>query len=358
MLLALFIVNISINNSSVREKATRYKENYNSTMSEKTIPNLSVIGVDDYEFNNNPYDLFPQDLYRTDSANKDSIIKGLSHPSILAEYERTWLIDLYGLATQGDEDWYAIEITPGFLNLEVELIFNHSLGNIDLEIYSLDIIQDISGNQQLDISFTGIGSYSFNNSEYINTSVSDHGIYLIKVFGQNTGNEYDFWWDDHKTRTWDDVFEFNDDSSNAYDITAFESDSSGIKQIDFGIQYNNDFYSVNISKGFERLYVFLAYDFSEGMMGFRIYDNNMNEITGNFTMNDNDYIDYILPSNGIYYIKIFGDNSGNTYNLFWDAWKNEGTNIITIFYLFLLIGAIIGVTMLILLKYIDRFLDK
>ena len=338
----------------------------NSTFGDRIIydnPLLNIYGSlnnqyqDDYELNNDPYDLIHQDYYESNSTTrKVNQIKERHHAN-LAEHERTWLSNLYGLAVQDDEDWYAIEITPGFLNLEINLVFNHSQGNIDLEVYSLRTFQDISGNQQLNISFAGIGSYSFENNEYINTSVSDHGIYFIKVFGQDAGNEYNFWWDDHKTRTWDDAFELNDDYSNAYDITTFNGDPSGIKQIDFGIQYNNDFYSVNISKGFERLYVFLTYDFSEGMMGFKIYDKNMNEVTSNFTMNDNDYVDYILPSNGIYFIRIFGDNTGNTYNLFWESRRVEETNIVSIFYLFLLTGVIIGIIMLILLKYSDKVFD-
>jgi len=344
LLVLLFIVNISFINSSVREKAPRHK-----------VSNLRVVGVDYYEFNNNPYDLFPQGLYGIDSVN---ILKGLTHPSNLAQYERIWMNDLHGLASQSDEDWYIIEITPGFLYLEVKLLFNHSLGNIDIEIYFLNISSDTSGNLKLNVDFMEIGSYSSNNSEYIGHTVSRQGIYFIRVFGQNTGNEYNIWCDDLKTRTWDDAFEINDDFSSAYNITTFEGDSSGISQIDFGIQYNNDFFLVEVNKGFERFRVCLIYDISEGRMGFKIYDYNYKEITGNFTLSDNDYINYILPSNGTYYIRVYGDNSGNTYNLFWEALKSEETSMILGIYLFILFGAIIGISMLILLKYIDRFHGK
>ncbi|MBA7615122.1 hypothetical protein ES703_22399 [subsurface metagenome] len=72
---------------------------------------------DYYEFNNEPHMI-----------HKD-------HPSLLIEYERTWLSDHHGMAVQGDNDWYIIDVTPGFKHLIIELKFNHSLGNIGLDIY-------------------------------------------------------------------------------------------------------------------------------------------------------------------------------------------------------------------------------
>jgi len=310
-------------------------------------------GDDPYEINNNPYEIFHPDSEENDPTGGSDVTGGKEsmdwkdHPSNLAQHEQTWLSDLYGLAVQGDEDWYAIEVTPGFLNLEVILLFNHSLGDIDMEIHILDF--------QGSVIPTGIGSYSVNNSEYINVTVSRGGIYFIKVFYGNAGNEYNLWWDDHKTRFWDDAFEFNDDFSNAYDISAFKNDYLGIRQIDLGVQYNDDFYSLEIYEGFERLRVLIVYDFAEGVMGLKIYDHELNEIAGNFTNADNDYIDYTVPSNGTYYIRVYGDNTGNTYNLFWEAWENEEIEMIPGYDLLIMIVSIIGISMVVIKMKRSKF---
>ena len=89
-------------------------------------------------------------------------------------------------------------------------------------------------------------------------------------------------------------------------------------------------------------------------MGFMIYNYEMKEITGNFTLKDNDYIDYTLPSSGTYYIKVYGDNSGNTYNLFWETLEVNRDKTLLSVYLFFLFGGLIGVSMLLILKYFDR----
>ncbi|MHA1987315.1 MAG: hypothetical protein ACW98D_11790 [Promethearchaeota archaeon] len=307
--------------------------------------NNGGLGDDPYEFNNNPYDLLHHESDGNDpTGGKDSIGRGV-HPSNLVQHERTWLSDIFGLAVQGDEDWYAIEVTPGFLNLEVKLSFNHSLGDIDMEIHILDSFLDTSGNPQWSINPTGIGSYSVNNSEYINTNVLRGGIYFIRVYFGNGGNEYNLWWDDIKTRDWDDAFESNNAPSNATDIMPFKDDHLGIARVDFGVQYNNDYYSLEINEGFERLRVLLKYDVAEGVMGLEIYDHELNKLTGNFTLNDNDYIDYEVPSNGTYYIRVYGDNSGNTYNLFWEAWETDN-QMIPGYDILILIASIFGISVI------------
>ena len=313
-------------------------------------------GDDAYEFNDNPYDIIPYSLIEKDfMGGKDSTV-GDDHPSNLADYERTWLHDIYGVAFQGNEDWYVIEITPGFLNLETILYYNRSLGNMYMEIHFVDVFWDPLGHLQWNILYTGISSFSFNNSEYVNVTLSTHGIYLIRVFGENNGNGYTFWWDDHKTRFLDDIFETNDDSAIATDISSYENDR--ISRTDFGVQYNEDYYSLYISEGFQRLRVFLEYDFSEGIMGFEIYDNNLNKITGNFTLVDNDYIDYEVPSNGTYYIRVFGDNSGNIYDLFWEAWENEETMMVPGYDVLILIGSVVGITAIVIKMKRSKIKEK
>ncbi|HDZ18198.1 hypothetical protein LCGC14_0717980 [marine sediment metagenome] len=310
----------------------------------------------------------------------------------LGQDEQTSLSDLHGLAVQGDSDWYAIEVTPGFLNLEVKLNFSRTLGNMYMNIYFLEVYDPNSW----DIFPQVLAGFSFNNSEKIDDNVTRYGIYLIEINGNNSETEYDLWWDDHKTRFYDDSFEQNDNQGSAYDISAFEApiedrqprddyktdipsgngDSSGtggngisytpefvylaldlqkeedfgLTRIDFGVQSDDDFYKLEIEEGFEHLIVFIRYDNAEGRMGLRLYDRHMNLLAENFTNSDNDFIDYVVPSNGTYYLKVFGDDTGNIYNLFWVAMENEVTEMIPGYDILIVLGAIMGISTIVIKK--------
>ena len=315
----------------------------------------------------------------------------------LGEDEQTWLSDLHGLAVQGvDDDWYAIEVTPGFLNLEVILFFNRSLGNITMTIYFLDVFLNHLGEPIWNGVFVNNSeSESFNNSEYTNVDVDNYGIYLIRInrtimtTDPDSEIEYNLWWDDNKTRFHDDSFEQNDNIGDAYDISAFElpiidrqpreeektdvtgrnavgefffialelykEEEFGLSRIDFGVQLDEDFYKLEIEEGFEHLIVFIRYDNAEGRMGLRLYDRHMNLLAENFTNSDNDFIDYVVPSNGTYYIKVFGDDTGNIYNLFWTALESEEIGEIPGYDLLIVLGAIIGISTIVIKKKRSKF---
>jgi len=102
-----------------------------------------------------------------------------------SEDEQTWLSDLSGLGIQADDDWYEIDITPGFERLQVDLQFAHAVGDLDLEVY------DASGN-------VVTSSLSTTDNEFIDIELNSAGTYYLRVFGYpgDTGNTYDLWWDD------------------------------------------------------------------------------------------------------------------------------------------------------------------
>ena len=281
---------------------------------------------DFYEFNN-----YPQDIYK-------------DHPSVLAEDEHTWLSDLHGLAVQEDHDWYIIDITPGFEHLVLELSFNHSLGNIDVGIY------DEWG------TFI-IGNTSMTNDEHINYVVPHPGLYAIHVNGSNMRNKYDMWWDDLRT-DWrsDDNYEMNNDAMTAYDISFLENGS--IWEWDgLALQYDQDWYEIYIMEPGLQLIVALMYDSAEGLMGFEVYDSDLHKIASNFTLTDNDYIIQEV-TNGTYYIRVFGDNSGNVYNLWWGTQKPDEVGMIPGYDILILIASIVGISTVVIKKKRSKFTQK
>lgn len=100
--------------------------------------------------------------------------------------EGDWLTGVNGAGIANDEDWYEIDINPGYENLEVDLQFDHDGGDIDLEVYNAlgDYIT---------------GSASASDNESINTILPEPGSYYLKVYpftNSDAGNNYDLLWDD------------------------------------------------------------------------------------------------------------------------------------------------------------------
>ncbi len=282
---------------------------------------------DPYEWNNEPWDAY----------------------NLIGD-EQIWLSDIHGLAVSGDNDWYKIFITPGFLHLIVDLKFNNSLGNLDIEVLARDSI--------------------FNNINYSTTSVDDidincpvphPGVYYIHIFGDLMGNKYDLAWDDLRTDfRAEDNFEDNDDASSAYDLTheiQFQ-DQYGIEgrslwQIDnnCGIQSDNDWFKFHLEPGFEflELVVHVYYEYSEGVIGISLYDSSLNKLAGNFTMEDDEYLKFVLPSNGTYYLRFYGENIGSPYDFRWRL-QEEETSMIPGYDVFILLGGILGISIVVMTK--------
>jgi len=269
----------------------------------------------------------------------------------LAKDEQTWLSEIHGMAVQGTEDWYAIFVTPGFQHLVVDVVFNHSEGNIDISLYEAW--------DKYNIYFVE-GNYSWDDNEHLELNNIAPGRYLIQIHGEFMGNEYDLWWDDLRTdfRS-DDNYEDNDLPSTAYDLS-YESnwDEHGIwgKPLGhingIGIQSDNDWYKIHVEPGTEflQLRVVVLYEYSAGPIGLELYDSELSKLTGNFTVDDNEYLKYVLPSNGTYYIRIYGDNSGSPYDLRWEL-REDYTEMIPGYDIFILLSAIFGVSTIITIKW-------
>ena len=281
---------------------------------------------DFYEYNNDGQVFWKYDNGET-VLNKD-------HPSFLAENERTWLSDLHGQAVQEDHDWYLIDVTPGFEHLVIDLTFNHTLGNIRIDIYDI-------------WSMLIVGNDTMTDDEHIDYILPHSGLFAIHIYGDNMRNKYDMWWDDLRT-DWrsDDNYEMNNDAMTAYDISFLENVS--IWSWDgLGLQYDQDWYEIYIMEPGLQLIVALMYDSAEGLMGFEVYDSDLQKIASNFTLADNDYIIQDV-TNGTYYIKVFGDNSGNVYNLWWGTQKPDEIGMIPGYDILILIASIVGISTVII----------
>ena len=202
-----------------------------------------------------------------------------------------------------DDDWYKIETTATDRRILVDCTFTHGNGNIDIEL--------------CDSNGTVIASSaSDTNDEWIDKTVTNAGFWYIHVSGDLIGNWYDMRW--NAIPPGDDTYEVNNTLAGSYDLTGNEnkwlSDLHGE-----GLQKNDDFYKITVPAGKQRVWIRLQSDYSSG--GFNndvaLLDDNGTELAATQEDYDDEYINYITPGAGTFYIKVFGDNNGGEYDLFW-----------------------------------------
>jgi hypothetical protein len=128
----------------------------------------------------NTYDLWWDDVsvYGDDAYEpNDSIYEAFD----LSSWEGYPLSRIAGRGRQSDEDWYAIYVPGDTDTLEVELRFDDSAGDIDLELF------DPWGGR---VSY----SHSSSDGEWLSLSHPAPGYYSVRVYYASRGNTYDLSW--------------------------------------------------------------------------------------------------------------------------------------------------------------------
>jgi hypothetical protein len=120
--------------------------------------------------------------------------------------------------------------------------------------------------------------------------------------------------------------------------------------MDLGVQADNDWYKIDAGPEFLQLRILILYEFSEGPIGIELYDWEISKLAGNFTYDDNEFLTYILPSNGTYYIRIYGSNSGSPYDLWWEL-REYSEGMIPGYDILIMLSAIVGVVSVISIKW-------
>ncbi|MFX0074460.1 MAG: pre-peptidase C-terminal domain-containing protein [Candidatus Hermodarchaeota archaeon] len=274
----------------------------------------------------NSYDLLwddnvvpPDDNYEENDVN--------TQPYNLSLYEATWLSSVNGSGVQFDPDWYEIYIDPGDEHVIVKVTFTHIDGNIDIGLF----------NSSLSLLTYNI---STTDNEIIDYIVPSSGVHFLLVTGENRGNKYDLWWDDLSST--DDNYEENDAYTSAFDLSTHKN--TWLRNVDdYGVQMDEDWYEISIDPGYEQLIVDLIFDHTADDLDLEIYDSSGTIVIGSTSSTDNERINYVLPSAGIYYIRVFGNNIGNEYDLRWNSITPEeipGYNLFSLFGVIITIGIV------------------
>ncbi len=115
----------------------------------------------------------------------------------------------------------------------------------------------------------------------------------------------------------DDNYEENDTIGGAHDLSNYEN--NWLSNIDgLGIQADEDWYKIYVSSGYRRVLVDCRFTDSDGDIDIELYDPSGNSLDFSDSTTDNEYIDYTVPSSGTYYVRVYYDDNGNSYDLMWN----------------------------------------
>lgn len=219
--------------------------------------------------------------------------------TLLSNTSRLSLID--GSATQADDDWYELFVPEDNLGLYVECFFDHVDGDIDFEIYDPLGTPIVRRESETDNEL-----FDFNG-------VIPEGTYQIRVYGPGLGSEYDLYC---IVRTID-AFEENDVKDEAYDISQSEGDL--LSSLGIATQGDDDWYRFSTAESNEVVAVNLTYSHEYGDINLELYDSGGSLLADSVTVEDFEYIQQQLGGSGDYFLRVYGDNLNNSYDLFWNA---------------------------------------
>lgn len=284
-----------------------------------TVPSFSSAGSSYYirvyyDDNGNSYDL---KWSATGGSMSDDYYEGndsYSSAYSLTSYENTWLSSIHGLGVAADNDYYRIEVSPTSRRVIVDLRFDHYSNGGDIE---LDLLNNYGGG-------IGCSSHSSDDDEYLDCTVAAGGTYYIKV--DNYGscslsagtsspcNTYDLKWFTYSTGgVGEDSYEPNDYREQA-DTSAFPY--AGDRTVYNLTQWDEDWYRIPVSSANRLLTVEADFYDYQGDIDIQLRSPAGTELISSMSTDDDEYIQYVVPAGYTYvYLRVFGDNAGNRYNL-------------------------------------------
>lgn len=124
----------------------------------------------------------------------------------------------------------------------------------------------------------------------------------------------------------DDAYEENDTRTTAYDLSSnvwvWLQSISGL-----GSQGDDDWFQITSPVGSPRISIDCDFAHSGGDINIGLYDNSGNVIGTSASNTDNEYLDLLVPASGTYFIRVFGADADNAYDL---RWRHRPMPILTI----------------------------
>lgn len=225
----------------------------------------------------------------------------------LVNSEDMWLGLLGSDGVQWRNDFYKIWVSPQYLQLMVDVRFQHYLGDIDLRLYD--------SQKRLVAS-----SQRVSEDEFINITLNKGGYYYLEVYGSNMGNRYDLKYSSYFSGGGDDEYEDNDNLKSAFDLRA--SEGKWLSEVKGeAVAADDDYYRIQVPAGRQQVIVDLRVGVAKGDVDVKLLNSQGEMIASSSNIGDDDYIDFKVPSAGIYYLKVYPFHPGNSFNLYDLQWK-------------------------------------
>jgi hypothetical protein len=117
----------------------------------------------------------------------------------------------------------------------------------------------------------------------------------------------------------DDPYEPNNAHSEAY---ALDVDRLGTRLVAVagqGVQGDEDWYRIDVPPGHQHLVAEVEFRHADGNIDLAVSDDAAARFAVAQSMTDNERIDVVLPSDGIWYLQVHGEDAANVYDLRWNA---------------------------------------
>lgn len=124
-------------------------------------------------------------------------------------------------------------------------------------------------------------------------------------------------------QTADDIFEPNNDKDHAFSLIEYEDTWLSLVASE-GVQRDDDWYKVFVSPQYRRVVVDLRFQSYLGDIDVQIYDSNGKVVAVSQGSGDDEYINMILDQGGVYYLRVYGSNLGNHYDLKYSSFFTGG----------------------------------
>lgn len=112
----------------------------------------------------------------------------------------------------------------------------------------------------------------------------------------------------------DDHFEPNNSMEQATNLIS--SENEWLANIgDEGVQWDQDWYKIQISSHYRQLIVDLRFQHYLGDIDLKLYDQHGTLIAGSQGPQDDEFLNLVLEKAGVYYLQVSGSNQGNHYDL-------------------------------------------
>jgi len=216
------------------------------------------------------------------------------------------LVNIAGDGRQSDNDWYQINVVPGLNEITVTCDFENILGNINIALY------DTRG-------YFLASSETEEDQEQITYLVNETGgAYYIRVYGDNLQNTYDLYWEGLSPVIFvagdEDNYEPNNSYFAAENITAAKG--STLSSIDGqGVQYNNDWYRLDLAALENVITVAVTNGSSTGSIFMDLHDSRGYRLGVAASDGVFEELTYKGAYGATYYLRVYGDNIGGTYDI-------------------------------------------